>query len=262
VSPPSALEALASRDRAIAIGLLAAAIALSWAYLFAGAGMEHHDMDGMSMPAMRVEWTPGYFALMALMWSVMMTGMMLPSAAPMILLHGAIHRRRAAGRGALRASALFILGYLVTWTGFSLAATFLQWALVAAALLSPMMDLVSRGAAGALLIAAGLYQWTSFKQSCLRRCRSPLDFVMAYWREGAWGSFVMGLRHGGFCLGCCWLLMLLLFVGGAMNLLCVAGLTLFVLVEKLAPAGHWVGRAAGAALVAWGGLVVMGLAGV
>ena len=124
-----------------------------------------------------------------------------------------------------------------------------------------MMDLGSRGIAAALLVAAGLYQWTPFKQSCLRRCRSPLDFVMAYWREGAWGSFLMGMRHGGFCLGCCWLIMLLLFVGGVMNLAWVAGLALFVLVEKLAPAGHWIGRAAGVALVAWGALSLLLLPG-
>lgn len=259
MSSPSALEALLSRDRVIAVAALAAVVVLSWAYLLAGAGMDTHTMDGMAMPAMRTEWSAGYFAVMAVMWSVMMTAMMLPSAAPMILLHGAIYRKRVAGEAASVASALFMLGYLAVWLGFSLAAAALQWALAAAALLSPMMDLASRAIAGALLIAAGIYQWTPLKQSCLRRCRSPLDFVIAYWRDGPWGSFAMGVRHGGFCLGCCWLLMLLLFVGGVMNLAWVAGLALFVLVEKLAPAGHWLGRAAGLVLAGWGVAVLFGV---
>ena len=114
------------------------------------------------------------------------------------------------------------------------------------------MEMTSTALAGALLIAAGLYQWSALKQACLRRCRSPLEFVMTQWREGVRGAFVMGLRHGAYCLGCCWLLMLLLFVGGVMNLSWIAGLALFVLIEKLAPAGHWIGRAAGAGLIAWG----------
>ena len=119
-----------------------------------------------------------------------------------------------------------------------------------------MMEMTSTVLAGALLIAAGLYQWSSLKQACLRRCRSPLEFVMTQWREGVRGAFVMGLRHGAYCLGCCWLLMLLLFVGGVMNLSWIAGLALFVLIEKTAPAGHWIGRAAGAGLIAWGGVTL------
>jgi predicted metal-binding membrane protein len=213
--------------------------------------MEGHEMDGMAMPAMRMHWSAGYFALMAVMWAIMMAAMMLPSAAPMILLHASIYRRRVP-QAALRTSALFILGYLAIWIFFSLAAAALQWALATAALLSPMMQTTNSSLAAALFIAAGVYQWTPLKQSCLRRCRSPLDFVMAYWREGAWGSFTMGLRHGAFCLGCCWLLMLLLFAGGLMNLAWIAGLALFVLVEKLSRVGHWIGYAAGLLLVAWG----------
>jgi predicted metal-binding membrane protein len=114
------------------------------------------------------------------------------------------------------------------------------------------MNTTSRSLAGAVLIGAGVYQWTPLKQACLRRCRSPLEFLMTEWREGSRGAFIMGLRHGAYCLGCCWVLMLLLFVGGIMNITWIAGNALFVLVEKLAPAGHWMGRVAGLALVVWG----------
>jgi len=253
----SALEGLLARDRIIVVAALCAVVGLSWAYLLGGAGLESHEMDGMSMPTMRAHWSFGYFALMTAMWSVMMAAMMLPSAAPMILLHASIYRRRVPQDAAMRASALFILGYLAIWTAFSLMAAGLQWSLAAAAMLSDMMRTTSTQVAAALFIGAGAYQWTPLKQACLRRCRSPLDFVMAYWREGAWGSFAMGLRHGGFCLGCCWLLMLLLFAGGLMNLAWIGGLALFVLVEKLSPAGHWIGYAAGLALVAWGAFVLL-----
>ncbi len=143
------------------------------------------------------------------------------------------------------------LGYVV-WAAFSLVAVALQFGLDQAALLSPMMNTTSRALAGAVLIGAGLYQWTPLKQACLRRCSSPLQFLMTEWREGRRGAFVMGLRHGGYCLGCCWVLMLLLFVGGIMNIAWIAGIAVFVLVEKLAPAGHWIGRGAGVALILWG----------
>jgi predicted metal-binding membrane protein len=122
-----------------------------------------------------------------------------------------------------------------------------------------MMQTTSTALAGAILVGAGIYQWTPLKQACLRQCRSPLDFVMTEWRSGKGGAFAMGLTHGAYCLGCCWLLMLLLFVGGVMNLAWIAGIALFVLVEKLSPAGHWIGKAAGVALILWGGVVLAGL---
>jgi predicted metal-binding membrane protein len=219
---------------------LAALVVLSWVFLAA--------MPAHMAPA---GWSARYFGAMLLMWAVMMAAMMLPSAAPMVLFHARIAGQRAP-RHALSANAGFVLGYLAVWALFSAAATLMQWALAEAALLSPMMQTASKALAAALLIAAGLYQWTPLKQSCLIKCRSPLDFIMAYWRGGRWGSFAMGARHGAFCLGCCWMLMLLLFVGGVMSFAWIAALTAFVLVEKLAPAGHWAGRAAGIALVGWG----------
>lgn len=145
-----------------------------------------------------------------------------------------------------------MLAYVGVWEAYSAAAAGLQYGLELAALLSPMMETTSIAFAGAVLIAAGVYQWTPLKQACLRQCRSPLEFLAAEWREGWRGAFMMGLRHGAYCVGCCWMLMLLLFVGGVMNLAWIIGLALFVLIEKLVPAGHWVGRAAGHGLIAWG----------
>lgn len=242
------------------VAALTAIVLASWAYLLTGAGIDRHEMDGMTMPMIRDEWSLAFFAVMAAMWSVMMAAMMLPSATPMILLHATISRRRTEGPAKLTATVWFVLGYVAVWGVFSLTVTLLQWVLAAVALLSPMMEISSRALAGSLLVAAGVYQWTPLKQSCLRKCRSPFDFVIGYWREGLWGSFAMGLRHGAYCLGCCWLLMLLLFVGGLMNLVWIAGLAAFVLVEKLAPAGHWAGRIAGLSLVTWGVIDLVTLA--
>jgi predicted metal-binding membrane protein len=247
----SILESALRRDRLVVIAALAAVVALAWVYLLIGAGMSHHVM-GMPMTHQRAMWTPGYVLVILAMWAVMMAAMMLPSAAPMILLYGTIARRREATEGvAVAGTGIFALGYVAIWVAFSLAAVALQFALNHAALLSPMMAVTNRLVAGGVLIAAGLYQWTPLKQACLRRCRSPLEFLTTEWREGPRGVFVMGLRHGAYCLGCCWMLMLLLFVGGIMNMAWIAGIALFVLVEKLAPAGHWIGKAAGGLLVLW-----------
>ena len=259
MSEGSWIELALRRDRLLVILGLVAVIAAAWAYLLAGAGMSMHEMNGMLMPMRSEPWTIGYAALVLAMWAVMMAAMMLPSAAPMILFYGTIARARRA-RGELAVgSGVFAGGYLLVWAAFSLAAVGLQFGAEQAALLSPMMEMTSIGLSGALLIAAGLYQWTPLKQACLRRCRSPLEFVLTQWREGMRGAFTMGLKHGAYCLGCCWLLMLLLFVGGVMNFAWIAGLALFVLVEKWAPAGHWIGRAAGAGLIVWGGATLVAL---
>ena len=252
MSGRSLVEVALRRERLlVAFGLLLVVV-LAWAWLIAGAGMLH-DMDGALMPMSGGPWTPGHALLVFAMWAVMMAAMMLPSAAPMILFYSAIARRHGEpGATAGASSAIFGLGYLAVWTAFSLAATALQFALERAALLSPMMQTTSIALAGALLVGAGLYQWSPLKRACLRHCRSPLAFVMTHWRPGAAGAFSMGARHGAYCLGCCWLLMALLFVGGIMNLGWIAGIAALVLLEKLAPAGHWIGRAAGALMVAWG----------
>jgi predicted metal-binding membrane protein len=254
----SIFEAILRRDRMLVAVALAVLVALCWAYLLAGAGMSMHEMDGMLMPMRMEPWTLHYAVIVFVMWSVMMAAMMLPSAAPMILLYATIARRPGQARGEMK-TASFVGGYIVVWALFSAAAVALQFRLEQAALLSSMMEMTSIALAGAILILAGLYQWTPLKRACLRRCRSPLDFLMTEWREGGVGAFVMGLRHGLYCLGCCWLLMLLLFVGGIMNLVWIAALAVFVLIEKIAPAGYWIGRAAGLALVVWGGATLTAL---
>ena len=246
------LRQVLRRDRALVVGCLLLVIALSWAYLLTGAGMPMEEMGGMLMAMSPAEWTSSYAVLVFVMWTVMMAAMMLPSAAPIVLLYLTV-AQRAAGTGNLaRGPASFATGYLAVWTGFSFAATALQYALERTSLLSPMLEATSVALAGGVLIGAGIYQWTPLKQACLRRCRSPLEFIVTQWRPGARGAFEMGLRHGAYCVGCCWLLMLLLFVGGVMNMVWIAAIAVFVLVEKLVPAGHWVGRGAGLALAGWG----------
>lgn len=242
------LERALRRDRALVLGALALVILLCWAYLLTGGGAMPRDMA--PMPA--APWTPGHVLLMFVMWALMMAAMMLPSAAPVVLLYATIARnRRARGQPAVGAL-VFALGYVGVWGVFSAVAVALQFALERAALLSPMMETTSIALAAVVLVAAGAYQWTPWKDACLRHCRSPMDFVLMHWREGTAGALAMGARHGAYCLGCCWVLMLLLFVGGVMNLLWIGGLAVYVLLEKVLPGGRWVGRGAGAGLVAWG----------
>jgi predicted metal-binding membrane protein len=248
------LEALIRRDRAVAGSGLAALAILAWAYLLHMSAM---DMGGsMAMPV-HDAWTPGQFLLTFAMWVVMMIAMMVPSAGPMILTFATINRRRASAGGPAVPTAVFVAGYLAIWSAFSLVATLGQWALGAAALMSPATLRATPVAGGVLLLAAGLYQVTPLKRVCLARCRSPIGFVLAEWRDGPRGALVMGIRHGAFCVGCCWALMALLFVAGVMNLLWVAAIAGFVLLEKVTPPGRAVSWAAGAALLAWGAWVLV-----
>jgi predicted metal-binding membrane protein len=242
-------------DRAIVLGSLGLVVVLAWAWLLLGAGvdMEEMDMGGGQMMLMLPEWTFAYGLVVFAMWTVMMVAMMLPSAAPVTLLVASIARKRAAAGGAFGAgTALFVLGYLAVWCGFAAAATALQWGLDEAGLMSDTMALANRIVAGTVLVAAGIYQWTPLKEACLRHCRSPLDFLLFHWREGGFGALISGFGHGAYCLGCCWMLMALLFVGGTMNLAWIAVIALLVLIEKTLPGGGWMGRATGAVLVIWG----------
>jgi predicted metal-binding membrane protein len=252
------LADLHRHDRPIIVALLLGVILSAGGYLLFGMEAPMPEMAGMAMP-MAVSWTTGYVVLTLVMWSAMMTVMMLPSAVPMLLFYDSIAQKRGAGATAVGPTVLFGVGYLAVWLGFSVGALLLQYGLDSASLLSPAMQTTSVALAGAILVAAGVYQWTPLKQACLRQCRTPLGFVLTDWREGNGGAFAMGLRHGAFCLGCCWVLMLLLFVGGVMNFVWIAGIALFVLVEKLAPAGHWIGKAAGVVFIAWGGAVLASL---
>lgn len=240
------IETALRRDRLI-VGLsLTVVVALAWYYLWRGAAAMHTAGGaGMRMPAM----DPAGLALSFLMWIVMMAGMMLPSAAPTVLLYGAMVRKNAEHGVVLPAVSIFVGGYLIVWAGFSLAAALLQAALEHAALLTPMMASASKPLSGALLVAAGIYQLTPLKDVCLGKCRNPVQFLMSHWRSSPSGALRMGVAHGGYCLGCCWTLMLLLFVVGVMNLAWVALIAAFVLVEKLFPAGRLVSRLSGAALI-------------
>ena len=252
----TALEAVLKRDRVVVMGGLAVVFFVSAAYTVLGIGMNMSALTmtkmAMRMPGMAMTptvWSPTYALLVFLMWWVMMIAMMIPSAAPMVLLHAAIARRQAARARPLAATAVFALGYLAVWAGFSLIATLAQWGLEAIGVVTGMMEIASPLAAGLVLIVAGLYQFTPLKHACLRHCQSPIGFIAHHWRPGVAGAWRMGLGHGAFCLGCCWFLMLLLFVGGIMNLIWIAGIALYVGIEKFAAGRRWVTAATGAALV-------------
>ncbi len=248
------LENLLKRDKITLISSIAGITIVAWLYLYYLAlGMDSMSMDhALDMPQMH-HWGSVEFLLMFIMWVVMMIGMMLPSASPMILLFAAVNRKRREKKGLYVPTAFFASGYIFVWACFSILATLAQWKLHTLSLLSSMnMASTSPVLGGVILIGAGIFQWTSLKYACLTHCRSPLDFLMQDWREGQWGAFTMGVKHGGYCLGCCWVLMLILFVTGVMNLLWVAIIAAFVFLEKAARSGLWIGRVAGILLIGWG----------
>ncbi|WP_048648358.1 DUF2182 domain-containing protein [Nitratireductor soli] len=275
----SALETTLRRDRLVVGAALAALTVFAWVYILwlvqemAGMPMLEAPMPGMAMPGMDGAggsaggmiamalrpWTGADFTFMLVMWAVMMVGMMTPSAAPMILLYARVGRQAAADGRPFAATGFFAGGYLLAWVGFSLLATIGQWALVRGLLLTPMMASASAAFSGLVLVAAGLFQWTPLKEACLRQCQAPLAFIQRHggFRRDPAGALAIGLRHGFYCIGCCWALMALLFVGGVMNVLWIAAIAIFVLAEKVLPAGWPVSRLAGAALVA-AGLWVLG----
>jgi predicted metal-binding membrane protein len=264
VTDTSVLEAVLRRDRFVVVAGLVAVIVVAWIWIVLGAGTgmsavamtQMAGMPDMDMMMERAVWTPGYAALIFAMWWVMMVAMMLPSAAPMLLLFARVNRAQKARDRPYVATGIFAAGYLAAWGGFSALAAGLQWGLEESGLLSPMMTTTSYWLGGAILLAAGGWQLTPIKGVCLRHCRSPLSFIAQQWRPGRLGAFRMGIEHGAFCLGCCWFLMGLLFFGGIMNLFWIAGLAGFVLLEKTIPMGHWIGRIAGIGVAAWGLLLL------
>lgn len=217
------------------------------------AGMPMNDLGGQFAPSFRA-WAPADFGFMFAMWSVMMVGMMTPSVAPMVLLYAAAGRKAAEGGMPLASTTWFFAGYIAAWIAFSAIATLLQWGLTELALLTPMMATGSAILGGALLVAVAIYQWTPFKDTCLRACQSPLVFLTTHggFRRKPLGAVRLGFAHGAYCLGCCVALMLLLFVGGIMNLLWIAGLTILILLEKIVPAGRLVPRISGGLIGAAG----------
>ncbi len=253
------LEQILKRDKIIVLSGLFIVVALCWGYLahlVADMGISKMPMENRMSVLQVHPWSALDFWLMFVMWAVMMVGMMLPSATPMILFFSAFNRKlRDQGHPFVRTS-VFVSGYLILWCVFGLTVVLLQWQLDQAALLSPMMVSTSPMLGGMILIAAGVFQWTPLKHVCLKHCRSPLQFITSSWRKGTSGALIMGLQHGAYCLGCCWILMLLLFFGGVMNLMWIGALSIFVLLEKVLPAGVAFGRISGILLLITGLLVI------
>ena len=260
-TPPPALDQVLKRDRLVVIAAILVIAAISWAYTVflagSGMGMDSMGMDsasgmGMAMADMR-SWSAADFGLMYVMWTVMMVAMMAPSAAPMLLMFAAVNRKRRERETPYVPTGVFLAGYIIVWAAFSLGATTGNWGLHQASLLTSMMGASTSGyLGGALLLLAGAFQWSPLKYACLKQCRTPMGFLMTSWRYGHGGALRMGLEHGAYCLGCCWAIMLLLFVLGIMNLVWIAALAAFVLAEKVAPKAEWVSRGTGVLMAGWG----------
>jgi predicted metal-binding membrane protein len=268
---PTPLERVLRRDRAIVSIALVILTLLAWLYvlrLAADMEMGGMDMTGTRMVSTGIRmvmtsrlqaWSGAEFVFMFLMWSVMMVAMMLPSATPMVLLYARVGRTAAIDGEPFAPTGWFAAGYLLVWFGFAFAATSAQWALERAALLTPMMESASKVVGGILLIMAGLYQWSPLKDTCLAQCQAPLLFIQRSggFRRNVSGALEIGVRHGAYCVGCCWALMTLLFVGGVMNALWIAAIAALVLVEKVTVGGRLVSRAAGAGLIVGGVWLLM-----
>ncbi|UCG25340.1 MAG: DUF2182 domain-containing protein [Chloroflexota bacterium] len=246
------------RDRLIVLIGLAAVILAATLYTVNMAGQLNQPMDVAMMPAdhSAMPGVHGFWMLFA-MWTIMQVAMMSPTAVPMMLMHGKIERHRQPHGFPFFRTALFFSGYLILWALFSLAFALLQMGLQSAELLSPMMATKSPWLTGGILIAAGLFQFSHLKQACLKQCRSPVTYLMTEWRNGRGGALFMGLKHGLHCVGCCWIIMALLFVAGVMNLFWMAAITAFVLIEKLAVRGEQFGKIVGVGLIIWGIVIIV-----
>jgi len=289
-------EKVLRRDRSIVLAGLSLIVILSWVYMvylawdmsnmmdmgnasidmgeismdmsntsmdMGDASMDMDDtvMDmGMSVAMPAVEpWDLVDYLLMFIMWTVMMFAMMTPSAAPMVLTYTKFNRQKQSELQPVSGTAIFYLGYLLVWTAFSAVATLAQGGLHAATLLSPMMETTSPVLGGVILISAGIFQFTPLKYACLSHCRTPFGYFMTEWHNGKWGALIMGLRHGAFCVGCCWLIMAILFVAGVMNLFWIAIIAAYVLAEKLLSGGHKASLGVGALITIWGIWMIVGV---
>jgi predicted metal-binding membrane protein len=256
------LAGLSLLERLWVVGGLLVVTGLSWVYTvrmarsMGGAGVATvtghcgQQLHSAAMPQL-AGWSAAELWMTFVMWGVMMTGMMLPTAIPMVLAFARINRNNA-GRGAFVPVGAFTAGYLAAWALFSSGATLVQWGLLQASLLSPLTLASGHTMGGLLLLSAGIFQWSPWKDACMKKCRNPLSFLLTHWQPGRLGALRLGGRFGLYCIGCCWLLMLLCFGLGVMNLVWMGVVTLFMLVEKAAPFGMWLSRAAGVLLVAWG----------
>jgi predicted metal-binding membrane protein len=254
----NSLEYLIKKDRIVIISGLFFITILSWLYIiYLYNQMVYMDMNALffAMP-MTPEWTVTDFILLFLMWLVMMIAMMTPSVAPLILIFATVNRQRRQQDHPFVNTLYLMTGYFLIWAAFSLAATSLQWLLQQISMLNPEMKTTSKILGSTILILAGIFQFTPLKQTCLKHCRSPLGFVLLHWKEGKQGALRMGIENGFYCVGCCWMLMVLLFVAGIMNLLWVALIALFVLVEKISPGIKWIPYVAGLVLIVYGVLLL------
>jgi predicted metal-binding membrane protein len=260
----AALAAALRRERLIALGAMLLIAVLAWTWLVREAArMAGMDMPGMADVRMNhlqmmspafTAWSRSLALYLFGMWFVMMIGMMVPSAAPMVLLYLGVARHAERGGQRFASAAWFLLGYLLAWGAFSMGATLAHWALESAAMMTPAMRTANRAAGALVLIAAGIYQWLPVKDACLTHCRAPLSFIQQHggFQPSAGGAMRLGLLHGLYCVGCCWALMLVLFAVGVMNLLWIAALMCVVLAEKLVPRGRWIARIVGAVATASG----------
>ena len=263
-APPPAFGPLPAAERWTLLAGGVAVSAAAWAWMahmsLAMADMMAGGAAQAWMPPPSGPWSGYDFWMLFLMWAIMMVAMMTPTSLPMLRMFRTMQRNRARRGLGFSSWAFLLAGYLAAWTLFSALATVGQKYLHDWLLLTPMMESRSHLFSGALIVAAGLYQWTPWKDACLNQCRSPMQFLMARWRDGAHGAAVMGLQHGLFCVGCCWLLMLMLIGLGMMNILWVVALTLFVLLERTLPPPARAFRAAtGLAFLAAGTLVAAGV---
>ena len=261
--PP--IESLLKRDRAIVLGALLALTVLAWSYVvWFSASMSASmpapmaNMPGTTMSPTIRPWTMAEFLVAFAMWSVMMVGMMTPSAAPMILTYARVGRQAAAHGKPLAPTFWFAAGYLLAWCGFAQFAALAQGLLLQSGLITPMLASSSDVFGGLVLVAAGVYQWTPLKEGCLVQCQAPVGFIQRHggFKRSGPASLVLGLGHGLYCIGCCWALMAILFVLGVMNLLWVAALSIWVLLEKVVPLGRLMARGLGLVLVA-AGIILM-----
>lgn len=256
MSMSSASERAYDRDRIVVVSGVVILLLLSWGYTLWIASEVYGGAHGAFGPHTG-HWGMADLAMVLVMWIVMMTAMMVPSVSSTIVMFGEISRKHGGAAHPIAATWVFVAGYLIAWTAFSVGATGAQWGMKEAALMTSVMAAKSPLIGGAILMFAGVFQFTPMKQACLRHCRSPLAFFMSGWRYGSFGALSMGVRHGIYCIGCCWALMAVMFVGGVMNPLWLVGLALFVLVEKLMPSGARIGQAAGIALFAAGAYLII-----
>lgn len=269
------LAGLALGERLGVVGGLLVVSALSWAYTIqmaqgmgaaghsvaAVTGHGAHQMTGhgalhSAVTPHLANWGVTEAWMTFVMWGIMMAAMMLPTVIPMVLAFATVNRQNGHS-GVLVPVGAFTAGYLGAWALYCVAATALQWWLLRATLLSPVSLASGPVLGGFLLIVAGLFQWTPWKDACMQKCRNPLGFLLTHWQPGHLGALRLGSRYGLYCVGCCWLLMLICFGLGVMNLVWMALLTIFMLVEKITPAGRLISRAAGVGLVMWGGVMLL-----